>query len=143
MTTETLDDVIRQLDLFSVAAKQTALPHNGTPTSALAALKGRDKARGDRLRILAFLVERGERGATCWEVEEGLNIMHQTASARISGMADDHWIEPLNEVRRTGTGSSARVWVISAHGREALSAGQNNDPACQNVADVTATRSGV
>jgi len=67
-------------------------------------------------RVLRFILSRGEKGATCDEVEEGLGMIHQTASARINELKDSTDERPQmlfdSMVRRqTRHGQQATVWL--------------------------------
>ena len=86
--------------------------HGGNENS-VAAHKSTNAAR-DRARILAFIEQAGERGATCHEVVKGLDIKHQTASARIAELrhGDPAMIRVIGR-RETDTGSTAAVYVLA------------------------------
>jgi len=63
-------------------------------------------------RILAFVGERGDHGATCDETEVELDLRHQTASARFTELAQLDAVVIVAE-RRTRTGFSAGVYVVA------------------------------
>lgn len=58
-------------------------------------------------------IKGGSHGATCDEVENALELKHQTASARIRELAQMGLIAPRG-VRKTRSGRNATVWVKAA-----------------------------
>lgn len=85
-----------QMNIFSVAAHGSLV---------------RSKSRL-RSQVLDYIKEQGELGATSEEVEIGLSLSHQTASARMTEL------KALGKVylagkRSTKSGRSAGVWVVS------------------------------
>lgn len=125
MTTETLDDVIRQLDLFSMAEKQTAPAHNSTPTSALAAMKAIKKVKGQKLAILQELARRDsweKRGLIQDEACAFFGKETGTINPRFNELHDDKYIDTLLFTRQTRAKKDARVYVITSKGREVLEA---------------------
>ena len=64
-----------------------AAPHNGTDTSREAADSIVQQVNGMCREVLNAIRE-SEDGLTCDEVEELLNMKHQTASARINDLAN-------------------------------------------------------
>ncbi len=62
-------------------------------------------------RVLRFVDEQGESGATCDEVEEALGIGHRTASPRVRELFKKKYIRDSGNARRTRKGRSATVWV--------------------------------
>ena len=62
--------------------------------------------------ILLFLQKRG--GATCDELEHVTGLAHQTASARLKGLADKGLIRDSGARRKTRSGRAARVYVAVA-----------------------------
>jgi hypothetical protein len=60
------------------------------PTTSLAAAESLEPVLSFlENKVLAFINARGDYGATCFEVEAGLALPHQTASARINGPGHD------------------------------------------------------
>ena len=80
-------------------------------TSRQAAARALPRSGSDRRRVYDLLVERGDEGATDDEIEQALNLPHQTASARRNGLRDDGWVVDSGRTRPTRTGSPAVVWV--------------------------------
>lgn len=66
----------------------------------------------NRLRCLVLDMIRKSKGATCYEVEQALGLMHQTASPRIHELYYDLGkIVKSGQKRKTGSGRNAVVWV--------------------------------
>jgi predicted ArsR family transcriptional regulator len=82
-----------------------------TSASAYHALS-RERKQADHRRILAALEEHG--GLTCDELVELLGLLHQTASARLNGMAAKGLAHQSAERRPTRTGRAAVVWQAGA-----------------------------
>jgi hypothetical protein len=61
-----------------------------------------------RNRICRFIDERG--GATCWEVENALCLLHQSASSTITRLRTAGHLVDTGERRPTNTGRMATVW---------------------------------
>ena len=77
-------------------------------------------AQSLRRRIYSYIMEQGDLGATCEQVEMALNLSHQTASARITelrthrtyGGRITYLMNGGKQVRRaTLSGRSANVYV--------------------------------
>jgi hypothetical protein len=83
---------------------------HGSDTSMAAATE--IEAVGPLLRraVYAWVCRRGERGATCDEVEVAMGMPHQTASARLRELEMLKELDKTNEKRRTRTGRWARVY---------------------------------
>ena len=89
-----------------------SLPYaKGSATSKAAAESMIDHAPTVRHRIFQFLVSRAGRGATDDEIEQALNLSHQTASARRNLLVRDGAIEDSHRKRPTRSGRSATVWI--------------------------------
>jgi hypothetical protein len=63
-----------------------------------------------RAQIFALIDVRGERGATCDEIEVALDLRHQTASARVRELALGELIFFTGERRLTRSKRRARVY---------------------------------
>jgi predicted transcriptional regulator len=61
-----------------------------------------------RKKIYTFIEVTG--GATCDEVEVGLNLRHQTASCFIRFLTQDDYLYATSERRTTRAGRKAIVW---------------------------------
>lgn len=89
-----------------------SLPYaKGSATSQAAAEAMIDHAPNVRRRIFAFLVSRAERGATDDEIEQALDLSHQTASARRNLLVREGAVENSEAKRPTRSGRAAVVWV--------------------------------
>jgi hypothetical protein len=62
--------------------------------------------------VLGFIRSRGKIGATCDEVEQWLDMSHQTASARVHELMHRKCIVS-NGKRKTRSGRNAVVWVAT------------------------------
>jgi hypothetical protein len=82
--------------------------HGGDPYSAAAHESIKTRKRRDQEAIFQFVRAAGGRGATCEEVEEGLGLSHQTASARVSELRRDGRLAEIGR-RSTRSGRPARV----------------------------------
>jgi predicted transcriptional regulator len=100
-----------QLGLFDVPAPFA----RGSETSEEAARSVEVDARTLRGIVLAFIRGRGERGATCDEIEVELGLRHQTASARIRELVQADYLADRQARRSTRSGRRAVVWRES-HG---------------------------
>jgi hypothetical protein len=80
--------------------QQTSLDAHESIKPTAAAVRG---------RILAELQARGSTGATCDELEQALNMKHQTVSARITEMKKSGTIYDTGHRRDTRTGRGAAV----------------------------------
>lgn len=88
-------------------------PSQGNVHSDAAARSMRPHVQQQGERILAFLRQRGERGATSDEVEMALGISHQSASARLGYLHKKAGIVSYGPDRRaTGSGRAAGVYRI-------------------------------
>ncbi len=93
--------------------RQPPIPFvHGSPTSEAAAQAVRAKAPSQRARVLAFVSGRGGLGATDDEIEVGLALPHQSASARRNGLVRDGKLRDGGERRKTRAGQWAVVWVL-------------------------------
>jgi len=81
-----------------------------SPTSVAAADSVAGSAQAMRQRVLRFIRETG--GATCDEVERKLELMHQTASARIWELRKAGFIRDSGATRKTRSGRAAVVWQM-------------------------------
>lgn len=65
-----------------------------------------------RRAIFEFIEARGERGATCDEIEVALALRHQTASCFIRFLTQDFFLKNSGTRRITRAGRQAIVWII-------------------------------
>jgi hypothetical protein len=84
---------------------------SGSDTSREAAKRSDSSAGAMRTKVLSYIESLGPKGATCDEVEEVLQLKHQTASARIRELVIDEKLIDTGRRRKTRSGSSARIYV--------------------------------
>ena len=87
----------------------------GSETSKAAAESVKGTASSVRKQILAILNERGTLGATDYEIEQTLGLIHQTASARRRELVLKGEVIKTPTRRKTGTGRTATVWISREH----------------------------
>jgi predicted transcriptional regulator len=87
------------------------VPHNGTDTSRDAAESMRPHVSAIEADVLRHIQLAYDDGMTCDEVEFALELSHQTASARLKGLADKGLIKDSGARRPTRSGRAARVYV--------------------------------
>lgn len=92
-------------------------PHNGAPTSRAAAASVSRRVARDKDRIIGSLATSGAHGATCDELEDALNLPHQTTSARVRDLAKRRVILNSGRTRATRYGRKAIVWTLRGTGR--------------------------
>ena len=110
--------------------------HNGTATSAAAAAQAIPNVTPQKRIILEYLAGCGARGSTQDACVVATGLLINTCNPRFNAMADDHWIEPINETRLTRWKRRAVVYVITPRGLAAL---RDADPAGRLVAGETTT----
>lgn len=86
------------------------IPHNGTDTSVEAAHSIENSL--PRLERRVFEIVLLQDGATCDEVERFAGLSHQTASARLRGLAKRGAIRDTGLRRPTRSGRNAIVWEV-------------------------------
>jgi hypothetical protein len=83
----------------------------GRDASRMAAVSVKASAEGLRSRVFGAIRDLGEHGATCDDVEVVLDMMHQTASARVHELAWAGLIRDSGRQRKTRSGRAAIGWV--------------------------------
>ena len=86
----------------------------GSDTSRDAAESMRPHVSAIERDVLAFVKRAGAMGTTCDEIEDRMKLAHQTASARLKGLADKGLIKDSGVRRPTRSGRAARVYVVVA-----------------------------
>lgn len=87
-------------------------PHEAAETSVAAAVEIEEHSGALRQQVKAFIRQAGLEGATDDEIEEALNMRHQTCSARrrelvlLGEVIDSGWR------RKTRSGRKAIVWAV-------------------------------
>lgn len=84
----------------------------GSETSQEAAASVEDSAESMRARVKAYIGRMRSIGSTCDEVEVDLDMIHQTASARIRELFLFGEIEKAGERRKTRRNRNAEVYVV-------------------------------
>ena len=117
---------------MQVAGSDRPAPHSGGSTSAAAAREIRGEAKTQRRQVLAYLIGRGQDGATDEEMQRDLEMPGNTQRPRRSeleqlrlieakvehGFANDRHPEGIHSVTRmTSSGRQAQVWVVTTAGR--------------------------
>lgn len=92
--------------------------HYPQPTEFLAAALVMPRTGTDRLKVLNYLGERGDEGATDEEISLGLRMRLYTAAPRRYELAQGGWAQDSGLRRPTTTGSAAIVWVLTVQGRQ-------------------------
>ena len=86
-------------------------PHNGTDTSIAAAESISEVSSALRAQVFDWIRACGKDGATCDEIEVGLGLRHQTASARIRELVLKNRTVDSAARRLTRSARLAIVWV--------------------------------
>lgn len=97
----------------------TAGYHRGNPESVEADASISEQKGRLRRRVAGWIRDRGDIGATCEEVERGLDMAHQTASARITELKKTGELLVTDRRRPTGSGRNAAVYVTPLDGEDA------------------------
>lgn len=88
-------------------------PHNGKPTSILAAEEIKPTASRLREQVYAFIRDRGKTGATREEIEDGTGIKGSTCRPRCLELMQANRIAETQETRWTRSARKAVVLVAS------------------------------
>lgn len=89
---------------------------SGAPETQRAAARSIRGVSGSmRQSVLTFVTARAEHGATDEEIESGLRLRHQSASARRHELVRDGWLQDSGQRRLTSSGRKAVVWVAVAN----------------------------
>lgn len=84
--------------------------HGGNEFSVNAWERGKFKATGEAYKILTFIKQCGEKGATADETSVKLGIMLHNTSARFTQLKEARLIHKIGK-RKTRSGSWAGVWA--------------------------------
>lgn len=93
---------------------------DGSSTSKAAALQVLPKSGTWRGKVLAFVVGRGEVGATFEEICRGLGRDYSNIGPRVRELVEGGWVEDSRSTRRGTSGSDQMVWRAT---KRALDAG--------------------
>ena len=104
-----------QMDMLS----PDPAPYGGVPpyeresdTSRAAAFSKIPTAPTNRTEVYRFIRRHGSHGATDDEIERGLALRHQTASARRRELVLGGLVEDSGLRRPTSSGRKAAVWIL-------------------------------
>lgn len=89
-------------------------PHEPDDTSSAAAAGVMPFVRSMEERVRRYVELSGRDGATCDEIEAGLGMLHQTASARVRTLVLKQELVKTTDRRRTRQGMRAAVYVAPA-----------------------------
>ena len=102
-------------------------PYVRSETSRAAATAARGASRDMAWRILDWIKARG--GQTCDEVETGMKLLHQSASAKIRWLVLEGHLVDSTRQRPTRCGRMAVVWVGTSPGLVAVPPCRPDQPA--------------
>jgi len=98
-----------------------SLPYaTGSDTSQAAAASIVGVANELRAKVFRCILGAGTSGRTCDEVEEVLDMRHQTASARVNELMKLTVIVDSGQRRKTRSGRNASVWIAASLAPAAL-----------------------
>jgi hypothetical protein len=116
----------------------------GSDTSEAAAQAVRAKAPSQKARVLRYVESRGGDGATDDEIEVGLALPHQSASARRNDLVRQGKLRDSGLRRKTRAGQQAVAWVVGEG--EALEGAPNarapRRPSAEEIREVLAEING-
>ena len=87
-------------------------PHNGTPTSRIAAQQAKTFAASQQEQVFAFIEQAGEHGATDQEIEHGLGIAGNSVRPRRRKLVELGRVKASGNLRMTHSNSPAVVWIV-------------------------------
>ena len=108
---ETLPGMQRSKARPSEASGFVGLPHAGTETSKAAAESMVPRAGAQRLRVLRFIQDTKDFGATACEIEGGLGLSGNSVRPRIVELRNAGLIINSGVTRKTPSGRAAQVYV--------------------------------
>jgi len=89
------------------------VPHNGVHTSIKAALNIVPKVGSIGAKVMDFMRQRDDYGATLEEVETGTRISGNTVRPRMKTLRQRGQVVDSGTTRKTLAGNDAIVWVIT------------------------------
>ena len=99
------------------------VPHNGTPTSRLAARLATSFAATQQETVFQFIEQAGDRGAIDEEIEHGLGIAGNSVRPRRRKLVELGRVKESGNLRLTSSKSPAVVWIVTPRDeKEALRA---------------------
>lgn len=103
-----LDSTIETPAVRASIANETTDTSADAGHSVLGVIKGQAQQCFDEIAIVA---DSGGRGLTVDQVEQLLNMPHQTASARVHDLRNKGWVIDSGIKRKTRSGRNAIVWT--------------------------------
>lgn len=94
--------------------------HHGRETEKAAAYANRPRAGSQRLRVLEAIARAGVQGRTDEELEDRLEMRRPSPGNRRGELVAGGWVRDSGQRRKTKSGSSAVVWVLTDAGRARL-----------------------
>ena len=88
------------------------IPHNGTPTSRIAAQQAKAFAASQQQQVFAFIEQAGEHGATDQEIETALGIAGNSVRPRRRKLVELGRVKASGDLRLTHSNSPAVVWIV-------------------------------
>ena len=88
-------------------------PHNGTPTSRIAAKLAKTFAATQQETVFAFIEQSGDHGATDQEIEHGLGIAGNSVRPRRRKLVELGRVKESGNLRLTSSNSPAVVWIVA------------------------------
>lgn len=88
-------------------------PHNGTPTSRIAAQHAKSFAASQQEQVFQFIEQAGEHGATDQEIETGLGIAGNSVRLRRRKLVELGRVKESGNLRMTTSNSPAVVWIAT------------------------------
>jgi len=93
-------------------------PQAGAPeTERLAAIEVYPRTGSSRRRVLDAIRAAGDRGRTDEELSIELGLRWRSTAPRRNELLNGGWVVDSGRRRRTTSGASAAVWVLSERGR--------------------------
>ena len=89
------------------------VPHNGTPTSRLAARLATSFAATQQETVFQFIEQAGDRGAIDEEIEHGLGIAGNSVRPRRRKLVELGRVKESGNLRLTSSNSPAVVWIVT------------------------------
>lgn len=89
------------------------MPHNGTPTSKIAAQSMRSSAGAQQQRVLDCLQQAGDAGLTDEELQAALDLSGNSERPRRRKLVELGLVKDSGTMRLTHSKSSAVVWIVS------------------------------
>lgn len=103
-------------------------PHNGTPTSRIAAQQAKTFAASQQEQVFAFIKQAGEHGATDQEIQDALNIGESSERPRRVRLVELGRVADSRTMRMTRSECPAKVWVAATSNQPPVAASKADWP---------------